>query len=306
MILGTWGAGWAGYQWGPWAGVLVGVVVRRARRPAARGRHGDLRRRPHRLRCRDQHPRPRRHPLPLGDRLRGRAGRRASPQSPPHRRHRARSSMPGPARPAARPCENNALVPGLRPRRHRCAACSPSVSLLTILAVAAASSRTYFVLWRTAFGLRLRSCGESPVRRRVARRQRLPEQVHRRRRLRRARRARRRVPRHRRRQHLPRGPDRRPRLHRPGRDDLRQLAARRPGRRRRAVRLHRRAAAAQRRRVGARAAAPARRSLLVGVAVWLAVRAARLAAGVSVVVVARRVAGLVPDHRRAARRASPR
>ena len=24
MILGTWGAGWAGYQWGPWAGVLVG------------------------------------------------------------------------------------------------------------------------------------------------------------------------------------------------------------------------------------------------------------------------------------------
>ena len=27
MILGTWGAGWAGYQWGPWAGVLVGIVV---------------------------------------------------------------------------------------------------------------------------------------------------------------------------------------------------------------------------------------------------------------------------------------
>ena len=26
MILGTWGAGWAGYQWGPWAGVLVGVL----------------------------------------------------------------------------------------------------------------------------------------------------------------------------------------------------------------------------------------------------------------------------------------
>ena len=27
MILGTWGAGWAGYQWGPWAGVLVGVLM---------------------------------------------------------------------------------------------------------------------------------------------------------------------------------------------------------------------------------------------------------------------------------------
>jgi len=26
MILGTWGAGWAGYQWGPWA-ALVGAVV---------------------------------------------------------------------------------------------------------------------------------------------------------------------------------------------------------------------------------------------------------------------------------------
>ena len=26
IILGTFGAGWAGYQWGPWAGVFVGVV----------------------------------------------------------------------------------------------------------------------------------------------------------------------------------------------------------------------------------------------------------------------------------------
>ena len=27
MILGTWGAGWAGYQWGPWVGLLVGVAM---------------------------------------------------------------------------------------------------------------------------------------------------------------------------------------------------------------------------------------------------------------------------------------
>jgi simple sugar transport system permease protein len=27
MILGTWGAGWAGYQWGPWTGVLVGTLM---------------------------------------------------------------------------------------------------------------------------------------------------------------------------------------------------------------------------------------------------------------------------------------
>ena len=26
MIMGTWGAGWAGYQWGPWTGVLVGTL----------------------------------------------------------------------------------------------------------------------------------------------------------------------------------------------------------------------------------------------------------------------------------------
>jgi simple sugar transport system permease protein len=37
-----------------------------------------------------------------------------------------------------------------------------SVSLLTVLAVLLVVL-TYFVLWRTAFGLRLRSCGESPV-----------------------------------------------------------------------------------------------------------------------------------------------
>jgi simple sugar transport system permease protein len=27
MVLGTWGAGFAGYQWGPWAGVVVGVLL---------------------------------------------------------------------------------------------------------------------------------------------------------------------------------------------------------------------------------------------------------------------------------------
>ena len=26
MILGTWGAAWAGYQWGPWAALLGGIV----------------------------------------------------------------------------------------------------------------------------------------------------------------------------------------------------------------------------------------------------------------------------------------
>ena len=35
------------------------------------------------------------------------------------------------------------------------------MSVLTIIAVLLLVG-TYYVLWRTAFGLRLRSCGESP------------------------------------------------------------------------------------------------------------------------------------------------
>ena len=75
----------------------------------------------------------------------------------------------------------------------------------------------------------------------VAGRQRLLVQVHRRDGLRRAGRAGRRVPGGR--PEVPGRADRRPRVHRPGRDDLRQLAPRRDGHGRRAVRLHRRRAA---------------------------------------------------------------
>jgi hypothetical protein len=53
MILGTWGAGWAGYQWGPWTGVLVG---------AAMGAAGGLLFRPCFLRCWLLRPRTRRRP----------------------------------------------------------------------------------------------------------------------------------------------------------------------------------------------------------------------------------------------------
>ena len=101
------------------------------------------------------------------------------------------------------------------------------MSLLTLVALGAGRRSPSGSCGSTAFGLRLRSCGEAPVGRRDARRQRLPLQVHRRDRLRRAWPASRGaylamvvV------QRLPGRPDRRPRLHRPGRDDLRQLAAR--------------------------------------------------------------------------------
>ena len=56
MILGTFGAGYAGYQWGPWAGVFFGIVLRAARWAAARAGHGHRRGRPHHLRRGDQHP----------------------------------------------------------------------------------------------------------------------------------------------------------------------------------------------------------------------------------------------------------
>ena len=82
-----------------------------------------------------------------------------------------------------------------------------------------------------------------PGRRGVAGRQRLPLQVHRRARLGRARRPRRRLPGPGLLQRLRDRPDRRPRLHRPRGDDLRQLAAGRYGRRVADVRLHRRACA---------------------------------------------------------------
>ena len=57
MILGTLGAGYFGYHYGVWAGVVGRDVLRRARRHAARARHGHLRRRPHRVGRRDQHHR---------------------------------------------------------------------------------------------------------------------------------------------------------------------------------------------------------------------------------------------------------
>ena len=117
---------------------------------------------------------------------------------------------------------------------------------------------TYWVLWRTSFGLRLRACGESP-----AAAESLGVKVLR----------------YKfvavlisgglaglgggcagdgGREQLPRRPDRRSRLHRPGGDDLRQLATRGAAGRLRTVRLHRDAGSAAGRRVGARTAAGGR------------------------------------------------
>ena len=164
MILGTWGAGCAGYQWGWAAAVVGGVLFGARRRPAARPRHGDLRRRPRRLRRRDQHP-----------------GRRASSASCP-------SCSTSTTRPAAAPPSRRRCPASRRTSRCRCSprarTCSgdleeqhwflvsdvagllrgltSGVGVLTVLAVLLIPA-AYLLLWRTAFGLRLRSCGENPA-----------------------------------------------------------------------------------------------------------------------------------------------
>ena len=193
MILGTLGAGYFGYHYG--------VVGRRRSAPslfgaiggaAARARHRDLRRRPHRLRCRDQHHRARRGGVPRrGAAFTGLAGGGPT-QSPPL---------------ARRPDDHDRAARRLRQRHRGQAAGSWSPTSLGVSAcsstgpVAAHPGRA-----RCSSALTCVSCGapvrpaaallrRGPVGRRVARRQRLPLQVRRRDRLRRPRRPRRRLPR---------------------------------------------------------------------------------------------------------------
>ena len=173
MILGTW--------FGAWGALRVRAVVgrarrhhrRRARRSAPRRRHRHLRRRPHRLRCRDQHPRRRRHPVPGRADLRRHAGRRRHPvpaACPDRRGHAA--GLGGAARPRATstgswsrtsPASSAACHPGLAADDHRGAAGAGH-----LLRAVADHVRPAAALLR-----------REPGRGRVARRQRLPVQVHR-------------------------------------------------------------------------------------------------------------------------------
>ena len=229
MILGTYGAGYFGYHYGAWAGVARRDRDGHARRPAARHRHGHLRRRPHHLRCRDQHHRARRGAVPRLADLRRAARRRPDPVAEDPRRAGRSPSTPLERR-AARRSRRRTSSSSPSSRRVRARAGAPTCrrsSIISLLLLVV----TWYVLWRTSFGLRLRSCGESPSAAEslgvhvlrykfvavlisgglagLARR----------------------LPGDGRVQQLPRRPDRRPRLHRPRGDDLRQLAPGRAARR---------------------------------------------------------------------------
>jgi simple sugar transport system permease protein len=158
MILGTWGAGWAGYQWGPWTGVLVGVLM---------GAVGGLVHAVATVTFGVDH-------IVSGVAINilglgvtqylsviafeGVQGGGES-QSPPIGDIRE-VSIPGLSDPLLELQQEEiflvsdvaGIVRGL----------TTGVSLLTIVAILLVIG-SYFVLWRTAFGLRLRSCGESPV-----------------------------------------------------------------------------------------------------------------------------------------------
>jgi simple sugar transport system permease protein len=158
MILGTWGAGWAGYQWGPWTGVLVGIGM---------GAAGGLVHAIATVTFGVDHivSGVAINILGLGvtqflsvTAFEGSKGGGES-QSPPVG-NIAEVSIPG-IDDWLNTLEKKDifLVSDLAGIAH---GLFVGVSLLTVVCLLLVIA-SYYVLWRTAFGLRLRSCGESPV-----------------------------------------------------------------------------------------------------------------------------------------------
>ena len=158
LILGTWGAGWAGYQWGPWTGVLVGLVF---------GAVGGLLHAVATVTFGVDHivSGVAINILGLGftqflsviafEGVRG----GGESQSPPIADIRE-LSVPGIGEPLLDLQQKDIFL--LSDLAGVLRGLFVGVSLLTIVC-ALLIVGTYFVLWRTAFGLRLRSCGESPL-----------------------------------------------------------------------------------------------------------------------------------------------
>jgi ABC-type uncharacterized transport system permease subunit len=158
MIMGTWGAGWAAYQWGPWYGVLFGVLF---------GAAGGLVHAIATVTFGVDHivSGVAINILGLGvtqflsviafDGVRG-GGESQSPPTPDI----ATVSIPGLDEPLLTLQKKDWFL--LSDIAGIGRGLFVGVSLLTLLAVVLLIG-SYVILWRTAFGLRLRSCGENPV-----------------------------------------------------------------------------------------------------------------------------------------------
>ncbi|MEJ7772835.1 MAG: ABC transporter permease [Geodermatophilaceae bacterium] len=158
LILGTFGAGWAGYQWGAWAGVLAGVLL---------GAVGGL---IHAIATVS---------FGVDHIVSGVAINILGLGATQYLAAVAFEGVPGggSTQSPAVPDLPAVTVPGVADRLGAIAdnqwffisdlaallrALTNNVSVLTIIAVLLMIG-TYLVLWHTAFGLRLRSCGENPA-----------------------------------------------------------------------------------------------------------------------------------------------
>jgi simple sugar transport system permease protein len=157
MVLGTWGAGFAGYQWGPWAGVVLGVLL---------GAFGGLVHAVATVTFGVDHI------------ISGVAITLVAPGLTLFLSKLYFSKAPGGGQKQSPPIPDvgTVTVPGLSPVLGRVEdrhwffvsdvagvlrGLTTGLSLLSIIA-AALFVVTGYVLWRTPFGLRLRSCGEAP------------------------------------------------------------------------------------------------------------------------------------------------
>ena len=158
MVLGTWGAGYAGYQWGPWAGVVFGLFL---------GALGGLLHAVATVTFGVDHI------------ISGVAINLLAAGAALFLSKEFFSTAPGGGQKQSPPIRDaqHVSVPGLSSALANLESkgwflisdlagvlrgLTVNVSLLSILA-ALLLVGTLYVLWRTPFGLRLRSCGEEPV-----------------------------------------------------------------------------------------------------------------------------------------------
>jgi general nucleoside transport system permease protein len=158
MILGTWGAGYGGYVWGPWGAVVLGMVC---------GALGGLLHAMATVSFGVDHI------------VSGVAINIIALGAAQYLAALAFTGLPqgGPTQSPPIPSLPNVTVPGvseaalwledrgwfaLSELGALLAAVTTSVSALTVVALALFAATAY-LLWHTAFGLRLRSCGENPV-----------------------------------------------------------------------------------------------------------------------------------------------